>query len=76
MIALARSTRAKVWAQRSWTGSALAKGYVAGATVSQAVAAASEVLRRETLCASDFLFGEYVPQMEAVEENVYGFGKC
>jgi proline dehydrogenase len=70
MISLARSSRAKNWAQRSRAATALARRYVAGDTAAQAIAVAKSMLHRDGLRASLFYLGEYVDRPELLEVNV------
>jgi proline dehydrogenase len=70
MIALARSERAKSWAQRSRAGMALATRYVAGATAVDAVLAATRMRDKQGLRASLFYLGEYVNRHDLVALNV------
>ena len=70
MIALARSSRAKSWAQQSRAGTALATRYVAGQTPASAVDAATAMLRTQRLHSSLFYLGEYVDSPTLVAENV------
>ena len=70
MIALARSSRAKSWAQTSRAGTALATRYVAGETAVDGVAAAVSMRDTSQLYASLFYLGEYVDSPGLVAENV------
>lgn len=70
MISLARSSRAKVWAQTSRAATALATRYVAGETPAEAVSAAIALLADKRLHSSLFFLGEYVATHELVAENV------
>lgn len=70
MIGLARSPRAKAWAQTSRAGTSLAARYVAGSTVEQGVVSAASILEKSNFRASLFYLGEYVDSPALVAENV------
>jgi proline dehydrogenase len=70
MIALARSPRAKAWAQASRAGTALATRYVAGTAAAEAVATATAMLAGKGLRASLFYLGEYIDTADLVSQNV------
>src|SRR5579883_2152143 len=70
MIALARSRRAKRWAQGPRAGSALATRFVAGATADSGIAKARDLLAGLGIRSSLFYLGEYVDRRELLRENV------
>ena len=69
MIALARSPGWKQWMQAQRAASGLARRYVGGADVDEAVETA-RALRSRNIRASLFYLGEYVDTPALVEENV------
>ena len=70
MIALARSPRVKSFMQTSRSTSFLARKYVAGETPPDGVERALKLLNEEGIRSSLFFMGEYVDQLDLVDENV------
>ncbi len=69
MIAFARSDGLKAFMQRSAKASALARQFVSGADISQAIATAAR-LRENGIAASLYFLGEYVQEPETVRMTV------
>lgn len=70
MIGLARSGAVKNLMQGSRAGTSLAKRYVAGATASDGLERAVDLLRLSGTRSSLFYLGEYVETPDLVDENV------
>jgi proline dehydrogenase len=70
MIGLARSARARQWAQGSRAGSRLATRFIAGSDIAQAVDRALALWHGSRIRASLFYLGEYVDSPALVERNV------